>query len=302
MSRLNNERYFKQSRFPFFTHVYPIEPGSSIGDHSHDFIELAYVVEGAGEHRYNGGAYYEIRPGDVFVIEPDIEHAYRVSERQRLVICNVLFLPALLKAELDTMSSVSSFVDFFYVEPLLRNDVHFQSRLTLPPAKQLAMKKLLDSLAEEHAERSPGYEIIIKTTMIQLFVFLSRCYQQSVVPVKRTARDETSMHSAVEFVGRHYAQPLSLEQISRICGMSASAFSVKFRQHTGKSLIEYRNELRIEAAERALADTNDLIAAIAQDAGFDDLSFFNKQFKKKTGLSPGQYRKQCLRSEIVGEP
>jgi AraC-like DNA-binding protein len=252
---------------------------------------MAYVAEGTGEHSYEGGEYYEIRSGDVFIIEPDRVHAYRVGSQDRLVVYNILFTPSLLKAELEAISSFGSFVDFFYVEPFLRNEVHFNTRLTLLPKQQLEMKGMLERLKSEHNDKNLGYQLLIKTIMIELFVFLSRCYSllfNSVQP-KRHAKE---IQHILEFIRRHYSQPLTLEQISHFCGLSISAFSSKFKQLTGQSLIDYRNGIRIQAAWEALAESDEKIANISQNVGFEDLSFFNKLFKKKTGLSPGGYRKR----------
>jgi AraC-like DNA-binding protein/quercetin dioxygenase-like cupin family protein len=290
MIRMHNDRFFFDNSFPFAALIYTIQPGQNIEEHSHEFVEMAYVAEGTGEHSYEGGEYYEIRSGDVFVIEPDRVHAYRVGSQDKLVVYNILFTPSLLKAELEAISSFGSFVDFFYVEPFLRNEVHFNTRLTLLPKQQLEMRGMLERLKSEHNDKNLGYQLLIKTIMIELFVFLSRCYSllsDSVHP-KRQAKE---IQHILEFIHRHYSQPLTLEQISHICGLSISAFSFKFKQLTGQPLIEYRNEIRIQAAQEALAGSDEKIANISHNVGFEDLSFFNKLFKKKTGLSPGGYRR-----------
>jgi AraC-like DNA-binding protein len=289
---MKNEQFWENLSFPFYTDTVLLQAGEEVAEHSHEFFELAYIAEGSGEHQYNKGEYHPIKPGDVFIIEPDIEHAYRVRAYEKAVIYNVLFIPSLLRDELDTMSAMTPFVDFFYVEPLLRNDLRFNTRLTLQAKQQVQMRAILDGLILEQQNKNLGYQIMVKTEMIQLFVFLSRCYQQMDLPVKMQSSDAQTIHHIREFIHRHFKQPLTLDQISRISGMSPSVFSVKFKQYTGQTLIEYRNEIRLNFAKEALLHTNDKVLNIAQEVGFDDLSFFNKQFKKKIGLSPGEYRKQ----------
>jgi len=293
---MKSEHFLESDEFPFFTNVVVLHPKEEVAGHTHEFIELAYVAEGSGEHRYSHGKYHEIKPGDVFIIEPNVEHAYRVGPEERLIIYNVLFIPSLLKAELDTLLAVTPFVDFFYVEPLLRNDVRFNTRLTLQRKQQIQMRVSLDRLILEQKNKALGYQILIKTEMIQLFVFLSRCYQQMDFPTKTQTSDEKTIHTIREFIHRYFAQPLTLEQISHICDMSPSTFSVKFKSHTGQTMIEYRNEIRLNMAKEALLGTDQKIIGVAQEVGFDDVSFFNKQFKKKFGLSPGEFRKQNQRS------
>lgn len=292
--RMTNEELLESRDFPFYINSVTINPGHAVDDHSHEFIELAYVYSGIGEHRYDGGEYHIIKAGDVFVIEPGMEHAYRGRASESMTIYNVLFTHSLLKEELNTMAAFTSFLDFFYVEPLLRNDVRFRTRLTLRESQQAEMKTLLDRLLNEREEKTLGYRIFIKTEMIQLFIFLSRCHQQKEERMRAQPQHEKTMQHMLDFIHRHYAQPLTLEQICRISGWSLSAFSHNFKRMTGRTFIEYRNEVRLKMAEEALAESPHKIATIASEVGFDDLSFFNKLFKKRTGLSPGQFRKRAL--------
>jgi len=287
--RITNEQYMESPDFPFYINVVPIQARELVADHSHEFIELAYVSAGTGEHRYNQGEYHTIHAGDVFVIEPGMEHAYRCGAAQELIIYNVLFTPLLLKEELNTMSAFTPFIDFFYVEPLLRNDVHFRTRLTLREDEQREIKSVLDRMLEEKRGQAMGYKMMVKTTMIQLFIFLSRCHEQKNTQPLPAA--EKTMQHMLEFIHKHYAQPITLEQISRISGWSVSAFSSHFKRTTKQTFIEYRNDVRLEMAAKALEETTSKIAVIASEVGFEDLSFFNKLFKKKYGLSPGQLRK-----------
>jgi AraC-like DNA-binding protein/quercetin dioxygenase-like cupin family protein len=290
--QLENESFLESGDFPFYAAPYVFVPNQQIGDHSHAFFELVYVAEGTGEHSYDNGEYHKLSIGDVFIIEPGIKHAYRVGPTGGFKVYNVLFTPSLLKAELDVMSSVTSFVNFFYMEPLLRNDVHFNTKLSLRPQQRLAFKEQLDGLTSELTEKKLGYRIFIKTLMIQLFVFLSRCYQENEVLKKAFVPDDRLMASMVEFIQRHFTQPLALEQISQICGMSTSAFATKFKRYTGRTFVECRNEIRMKAAGEMLLQTDRKISDIAQEVGFGDLSFFNLLFKKKNGISPGAFRKR----------
>lgn len=302
MTRLNNEKLLESDNFPFHAAPYMFKPGENVSAHSHEFVELAYIAKGIGEHQYNNGEYHQISEGDVFIIEPDVEHAYRAGSNNPLLVYNVMFTPALLKSEIEAMSSVTHFVNFFYVEPFLRNSIHFNSHLTLRPQQQIEMNSLVNRLILECKEKKIGYQIMIKTRMIELFVFLSRCYQEISSPMKSLEADETIMLNMIEFINRHYTQPLTLAQISQISGMSSSVFSVKFKQYIGKTFIEYRNEIRVRTAQEALIKTTKKISAISQDIGFDDLSFFNKLFKKITGVSPGEYRKRYSRNSTIGAP
>lgn len=89
----------------------------------------------------------------------------------------------------------------------------------------------------------------------------------------------------------HYQESLSLTDISRIIGLSGSYFSYLFKQETGKNYVEYLNEIRLEAAMKDLKISDEKIVVIAQKHGFQNLEYFSRYFRKKTGESPAKWRK-----------
>lgn len=225
------------------------------------------------------------------MIEPDEEHAYRAGHEHLPVVYNVLFQPELLRRELEALSDVSSFVDFFYLEPFLRRTVHFQGHLRLKPYEQMEMEALLHRMILEFKEKKLGYRILTKTRLIELLIFLSRCYHdRKHSPLQAFSSDEKIIRHISEFIRKHYAQSLSLAQVSEMSGMSQTGFSTKFKQYIGKTFTEFRNEIRIRMAKHLLEQSERKIMDIAQDVGYDDLSFFNKMFKSAVGVSPSQYR------------
>ncbi|OMF26514.1 hypothetical protein BK133_20380 [Paenibacillus sp. FSL H8-0548] len=292
MLRLEAVQFLESHDFPFHAAAYRFQSSETIEPHLHDFVEMAYIAEGRGVHSYNGNE-YPIAEGDVFIIEPDQIHSYRCPPNSQLLVYNILFQPSLLKAEWELLGGVTPFVDFYYVEPFLRNTVRFQAHLKLQSGEQIEMKSQINRLILEYKEKKLGYRILCKTHLIEIFVFLSRCYEHMTnEPLLSADSDELRIRRIADFIAQHFDQPLTLLQVSRMCGMSQTTFSVKFKEYKGHTFIEFRNDIRIKAAQDKLAETTDKVSQIAQEVGFEDLSFFNQQFKAVTGLPPGQYRKQ----------
>lgn len=301
MLRLEAVHYLESNQFPFHAEAYRFQTSEMVEPHLHDFVELAYIAEGQGFHSYNNNE-YPIKEGDVFIIEPDQVHSYRSLTNDSLLVYNLLFQPSLLSAEWELLRQVTPFVDFYYVEPFLRNTVRFKSHLKLEPTEQIEMKSLILRLILEYKEKKLGYQILCKTILIEIFVFLSRCYERMTrQPLLASDSYELRIRRIADFITLHYNKPLSLLQISRICGMSQTTFSIKFKQYNGLTFIEYRNNIRIKAAQDRLRETSNKISQIALEVGFDDLSFFNQQFKSLVGLTPGQYRKK-IQDKKLNQP
>jgi AraC-like DNA-binding protein len=292
MTRHSNERFLESNQFLFHADKYQVSSNQHIESHSHEFVEFVMVCEGQGTHTYKGESFV-ITQGDVFIIEPDVEHSYHVGPKDCLIVYNVLFSPTILAEELKALSSVTSFVGFFYLEPFLRNSAEFESRLTLRPLEQLELRQLLDRMVREYGEKEAGYRFLIKTKLMEMFIFLSRCYEKmDQSAYSGISDDKQIMRQMGEFIELHHAQPLSLAQISQLSRMSANSFMSKFKEFHGKSFLEYRTEVRIRVAQKLLDDTDLKVTAIAKEVGFDDLSHFNRMFKQVSGMSPNLYRKR----------
>ncbi|WP_284242066.1 AraC family transcriptional regulator [Paenibacillus glycanilyticus] len=289
---LKIDQYLESNQFLFHIEPYRLGDGTHIPLHRHEFVELVFISQGAGLHEY-GGHTFPIAAGDAFIIEPGMDHAYTIDHREGMEVVNVLFVPSLLERELAALAGVTSFIDFYYMEPFLRAEVSFQAKLTLSPGQMLDIRGLLEQLMKEYRQKESGYQFLIKSKLIELFIVLSRMYVSTRNhSLPSLHNDEEIILQICEFIKRHQSHPLSLEQISQMAGMSQSKFTLLFRQVTGQSFVEYRNMQRIQLAKQLLAATNDKIARIALETGYDDLSHFNHVFKKVTGETPSQFRKQ----------
>lgn len=95
------------------------------------------------------------------------------------------------------------------------------------------------------------------------------------------------------YVEEHYGEKLLLEELARKHGISRSYFSICFGRITGVSFNEYVRDIRIRKAKKYLEYSQRSISEISTALGYDDEKYFSRVFKKATGKSPGEYRKEC---------
>lgn len=100
------------------------------------------------------------------------------------------------------------------------------------------------------------------------------------------------IQKALSYIQEHYRESLGLKEVSRVIGLSGSYFSYLFKQQTGKNYVEYLNEIRLEKAMEDLMQSDEKLVVIAQKHGFQNLEYFSRYFKKKTGESPARWRKR----------
>lgn len=92
-------------------------------------------------------------------------------------------------------------------------------------------------------------------------------------------------------IGEKINQNLTVLDMAKFCGLSESHFMRWFKKMTGDSFASYVNDRRLANAAEALRRTDDKILYVSQDVGFANLSNFNRQFKKRYGITPKEYRK-----------
>ena len=111
--------------------------------------------------------------------------------------------------------------------------------------------------------------------------------------------DSRRVHKVKTFIDAHYREEIRLSQLADIAGMSDSSFSRFFKLHTGRNLSEYIIDLRLGHACRQLVDSSRTVAEIGYSCGFNNLSNFNRIFKKRKGCSPSEFRENYHKTRVI---
>ena len=125
-----------------------------------------------------------------------------------------------------------------------------------------------------------------------LLAGVSRCRGGAAldIPSSRFGQKAEQLKPALEYIETHYGQGITLEALARLTGMSPKYFCRFFRTIVHRSPIDYVNYYRVECASHFLTSGDMTVAEIAQHCGYNDSSFFIKQFKKYKGTTPKRYR------------
>ncbi|MFA5056743.1 MAG: helix-turn-helix domain-containing protein [Opitutaceae bacterium] len=128
----------------------------------------------------------------------------------------------------------------------------------------------------------------------ELASWLCDMLEQLIDAIKASTRRPNSvvLARAVEFIEEHLADDLHRDEVARAAGLSPSHFSHLMRAKTSWSFTELLTRLRVDRACHLLAHTEHDLVQIALECGFGDQSYFTRVFRKRTGLTPGDYRRQ----------
>ena len=286
MKVLKKQDWFHEDGFPIV--VERRDPQEPFGLHSHEFSEIVIITGGNGVH-ITGEESYQLATGDTFVIGGTRPHDYLNMDRLRLI--NVLFDATELPMSLSDLQSLPGYHALFTLEPAWRKRHGFNSRLQLSPPELVQAISFVDQLEHELSDRGPGFGVMATTTLLQLATFLSRCYGRSG---NAQSKSLLRIAEAISLIERHYADPITLDELIEISGMSRRNFLRTFESTMGCPPITYLIRLRIRQACKLLQQTDKSITEIEMAVGFSDSNYFSRKFRSLTGSSPRDFRNRNL--------
>ena len=115
----------------------------------------------------------------------------------------------------------------------------------------------------------------------------------------KVSADSRRVQKVEEYINGHYNADIRLQTLADIVGMTPTAFSRFFKLRTGKTISEYIIDIRLGIASRKLVDTTMSIAEICYDCGFNNVSNFNRIFKRKKGVSPKSFRENYRKHKVI---
>ncbi|WP_276352630.1 helix-turn-helix domain-containing protein [Cohnella caldifontis] len=269
-------------------HVNRATESFELQEHAHEFIEVCAVAEGSGEHYIDGG-HFKVSRGDVFYIPVGVSHVFRplsASPGQRLVVYNCLFTRGALESILRLIPIEDELGAFF-------REMEDGRRWFAVRDPSCEAERILARLRDESARRAAGHAALLHAGMLELLVHLFRQSRNGRDGRPATAGASEAVRAWLARIDRSSAEPVRAERIAGELGISARQLQRWVRKETGMSLTEYAQNARIRESCRLLAESAMPVATVASAVGYQDMKFFNRLFKLKTGLTPGEYRRQA---------
>lgn len=251
--------------------------------HTHEFHEIVIVTHGVGIHvsKYES---WPVQTGDVLVIGGSQAHYY--DDVRDLSLVNVLFQPRLIDLDVHDIGNLSGFQVLFGLHDL-RARHEFRSRFRLKPKDLSIVLTYIEGLEHELGADHPAREYFAYAYFRLIVGLLSRLYSQQesfdAYAVMRLAK-------VINHMEENFASSHNMTELAKIAGMTERSLQRTFRQATGNSPHSYLLQLRINRAAERLRNSDKQITEIAFDVGFNDSNYFTRQFKKRMGSTPLEYR------------
>jgi AraC-like DNA-binding protein len=261
--------------------------------HYHQEYELSFITEGSGS-RIVGDSIEEFHPGDLIFIGPRIPHVWfsetpvmNQSSGRTLESVYLLFNQAILPGAL---TSLPEFTQVNRAIQLSERGI----RITGDTLNQVSRIMLQLPYLNSMKRLTLFYEIMDIIGQSQSFTFLASAdYIQN-----RFVSTNKRVKNIHEFLMHNYREEVNLNEIASLVHMAPASACRFFKSSTGMTIFEYLNKLKIDLACNLLMNTELNIVDISYDCGFNNLSHFNKQFRKFLGKTPTEFRKLKQHSSI----
>lgn len=286
MQYFDNNSNFKKN---LFLKIYEIDNKSSqwpTGEHAHEYFQIWYVLEGQCVHYIENGSYL-LKKNGFLAVPPNVVHSIGFAGDY----CKVIGLD--FSAEFISADSENVYA-FAYIETFETAIRKSKEEFSFSSACQSIVEKKLLRMLEIYTKEEPYYGVELKSELLSLIVVIMRDYETRVDTDYTLNRYRDDIDRAIEYINNNYRERIYLSQGACVANMSVSYFSYFFREITGKSFISFVNDVRLEKAIELMADTKKSLSDVCEESGINDMSYFNRLFRKKFGISPGKYRKQFL--------
>jgi AraC-like DNA-binding protein len=252
--------------------------------HYHNNYEISFILEGSGK-RIVADSIEEFQPGDLVFIGRNLPHVWI--------------------ADKETRAPTSRSLEMVFLQ--FTSDVVCPQLLMLPEFKYISRALVLSERGiqivgqtlDEVSELMLQMPYLKNFDRVLHFLKLMDIIGRSETNIQLASKEYLKMRFTTtnkriaaihEYLMNNYREQVDLKQLSGLVNMAEGSLCRFFRMNMGMTVFEYLNQLKVELACKLLMDKDLSVLEVCLDSGFNNLSHFNKQFKKINSMPPSEYR------------
>ena len=250
--------------------------------HDHDFVEILYVLEGAGRHCVDGEE-FTVKAGDLLFINYGSTHAFFVDDK--LVAYNLM-----IRVDYFTKNMIKD-DNLFYMLALtsfekIQHELNNRSPLvSFDYSERGDLANLFDNIELELSKNELG-----KLLVLDSYINIILCKVFRKIFVKDSDKDLLIPQDILDYINEHFNEKISLGDLSQRCFYNPAYFSRLFKKAFNMSFTDYIMDIRLKHCCELLKNSDYTIDRIIEECGFSDRNTFYERFKNKYGCTPSEYR------------
>ena len=258
-------------------------------EHRHNYVEMMYVVQGSITH-YIEGKELVLHKGDVLMLNQHVSHAIKRAEYEDIGI-NFIALPEFFEIPLTMLQKKNVLADFVIGAMRQKNPVSHYLLFRLKEDSQIEnlMENMIESMFHEKNSGSNSYDIMNQYSMGLVFLYLLN-HLEDLSHNSSMDYKETIVQAVLEYINSD-CKNANLSKIAEDTHQSMTVLSKLIKQKTGYKFQELLQRRRFQKAVYLLMETELTVEDIPLEVGYENQSYFYRQFQKRYGMTPAKYRK-----------
>ena len=251
--------------------------------HWHEEMEIIKVQSGKGLFLIDGKEYV-VEQGDIVILRPFVMHSINRIDGNEMTLDEIMFNLRLLETSEADAHTLKYFAPLLNEKQSVPCIVRPADSWYAPFDQNLTSILVCDNTKEGTAQD-------IESNLNAMFYHI---YSNRLTNVNPNVTEDKRLYTvrrALEYIYSKYTSEITVENIASHCGYSEFYMMKLFKQLTGISIVDYVNNYRLTVAGRQLRATHDDISTIAYQVGYNNVSYFNRQFKKLYDTTPREFRR-----------
>lgn len=256
--------------------------------HWHEEMEIIYVLSGSARYVVDFKEYI-IGEGDILIIPPSSLHSFEQYAGEEFDAATIIFGQNMVNNSLIDICSSK------YIMPIFNNEIYLPIYLKKGDDVCRQISEYMLEAIQEHLTKAEAYELRIRIAFLNLiqFFYKNNMYTKRAGNIS-TVKTSEQIKAVTNYIEENYSKKITLEMLAKFANISVYHLSHIFKKCTGQSPNEYLNHYRLTMAANKLVSEDMAILNIAIDCGYNNISYFNRAFKNKYGVTPKEYRKKHM--------
>ncbi|RKD90649.1 AraC family transcriptional regulator [Mangrovibacterium diazotrophicum] len=250
--------------------------------HFHPEFEINFIQNAAGAKRVVGDHISKIGDRELVLVGPNLYHGWENSQNsmsETMHEITIQFPPDLFS---------ESYLNKNILKPVQELLKHAYRGVSFSEDTIKVVESKLLSLSSKR-----GFDSFLEFQSILYDLAVSRG-QKTLTNISFSTKDSFANSEKIKkvynYIQANYSKKIKVEEVAELVDLSVVSFSRLIKQRTGKTFVDFVNELRLGYATRLLIESNKTVTEICYECGFNNISNFNRIFKKSQGRTPSEFR------------
>ena len=217
---------------------------------------------------------YEVKEGDLLFVPPLFLHAISKGRCEEFDFGDVCISFEFSRGNSTDICSTR------YLVPIMNQEFAMPCLITGKHSVYASLRKVFDQITSLYDENVDGYELALKALLLQA-IFLLLQYSKKNYKKKEKEQHSEKLKSVLDYIGEHYAEPISIAELAGIVLFQRISFYAFFQKHMNMTCVEYMNNFRLEKAVELFEQGHLSIIEVSMSVGFRNLSYFHRAFREK---------------------